>query len=435
MLRKTFKAISAIFLFASTPATSASINTPYVWLQLVDTNKVSLRAITYQSCTDLNASVPMTQRVKNSMQANPGITVCEALIDLTKTDAATVTIEGHDIDLPRVAPARVAILGDTGCRVKGSPKDQICSEPEWPFHALAKAIKKTDPDLIIHVGDYIYRNNCGGGRSHEGCRSEHQLRDWKIWKDDFFDPASELLPVAPWIFVRGNHEDCQYSDRAWRGWALFLSMEPDQSTPQNPVASTLEDCLSDHFNMTASKMVRFPAGDAPALNIFVHDSADGRDPIWQSFAPLTSETEETWIATHVPFVSFWRPRYHPAPEGTPNYRDGVPQAVSLILSGHVHLFQFIQETHNAAIQVIAGGSGTKLDFYPTTSTINSDAFTYVILDRGLNGTTIMTTCAMDDLGNAFAWASWTITLSSPISGPTIKSLEPKFDDACTMPAI
>src|ERR1700741_4107213 len=69
---------------------------------------------------------------------------------------------------PKPAPERILVLGDTGCRIKGSLV-QPCNEPtQWPFAALAQAAAKCKPDLVIHVGDYLYRETpCPAGNT--GC--------------------------------------------------------------------------------------------------------------------------------------------------------------------------------------------------------------------------------------------------------------------------
>ena len=39
---------------------------------------------------------------------------------------------------------------------------------------------------------------------------------------EFFDPARPLIARAPWVFARGNHEDCQ---RGGYGWAYYFGDE------------------------------------------------------------------------------------------------------------------------------------------------------------------------------------------------------------------
>src|SRR5262249_43972483 len=70
--------------------------------------------------------------------------------------------------------------------------------------------------------DYHYRESpCPSGNS--GCAGSPDGYNWEVWKADFFQPAAPTLSLAPWIFVRGNHEDCT---RAWEGWFRFLDPYP-----------------------------------------------------------------------------------------------------------------------------------------------------------------------------------------------------------------
>lgn len=115
-------------------------------------------------------------------------------------------------------PERIAVFGDTGCRVT-SYFDQGCNDPKkWPFEQLARAVAGKNPDYVLHLGDYLYREvpclgssrACGGGPF--GDREE-------TWRLDFFEPARPLLAKAPWVFVRGNHEDCK---RGGYGWSYYF---------------------------------------------------------------------------------------------------------------------------------------------------------------------------------------------------------------------
>ena len=47
------------------------------------------------------------------------------------------------------------------------------------------------------------------------------------WNADFFAPSAPLFAAAPWIMVRGNHEDCS---RAGEGWFRFLDPSPMEAT-------------------------------------------------------------------------------------------------------------------------------------------------------------------------------------------------------------
>src|SRR5665213_531720 len=109
--------------------------------------------------------------------------------------------------LPAAEPKTILVLGDTGCRIKGTYV-QACNDPKaWPFAGLAKAAAALKPDLIVHLGDYLYRESpCPPGVT--GCAGSPYGDNWASWDADFFAPVTPLLAAAPWVIIRGNHEDC-----------------------------------------------------------------------------------------------------------------------------------------------------------------------------------------------------------------------------------
>src|ERR1043166_3750380 len=154
--------------------------------------------------------------------ATTDVTVCEAVVPAGTT---TASINGVALPLKNVGktPKRIAVVGDTGCRVKCSSSScsiQDCSDPaQWPAAAVAKSIAAWKPDLIVHVGDYYYREyNCPSTSSQPSACSG-PVYTWANWTADFFTPMAKLLPAAPWIFIRGNHEICS---RAGAGWFQYL---------------------------------------------------------------------------------------------------------------------------------------------------------------------------------------------------------------------
>jgi hypothetical protein len=119
---------------------------------------------------------------------------------------------------------RIVLVGDTGCRLKKAEDAwQACNDPEaWTFAEVARAAAAAHPDLVLHVGDYHYRENaCPEG--HAGCTGSPWAYGWDAWDADFFSPAAPLLAAAPWVMVRGNHEECA---RAGQGWWLLLDPHP-----------------------------------------------------------------------------------------------------------------------------------------------------------------------------------------------------------------
>src|SRR5579863_4930788 len=79
---------------------------------------------------------------------------------------------GHAaLPLPPARINRIALIGDTGCRLKDSDKAwQGCADPaQWPFAAIAAKAAALHPDLVLDVGDYLYRENpCPTG--HGDCQ-------------------------------------------------------------------------------------------------------------------------------------------------------------------------------------------------------------------------------------------------------------------------
>jgi hypothetical protein len=115
-------------------------------------------------------------------------------------------------------PERIAVIGDTGCRITFY-YDQGCDDPnKWPFATIAPSVADKHPDLILHLGDYYYREvPCLGAATK--CPPGPYGDGEPAWRADFFEPARPLLAKAPWVFGRGNHENC---DRGGYGWAYYF---------------------------------------------------------------------------------------------------------------------------------------------------------------------------------------------------------------------
>ena len=84
------------------------------------------------------------------------VTTCEALVP---AHARRATIAGRRLPLPSALIRRIVVIGDTGCRVKKSDGAfQACKDPRaYPFAEVAAAAAAWKPDLVVHVGDFLYR--------------------------------------------------------------------------------------------------------------------------------------------------------------------------------------------------------------------------------------------------------------------------------------
>jgi hypothetical protein len=270
--------------------------------------------------------------------------------------AKSVSMTDHPLPLPVTAPERILVLGDTGCRIKGSAI-QACNDPkQWPFPVLAAAAAKLKADLVIHVGDYLYRENaCPAGNA--GCAGTPFGDNWPTWNADFFAPAAPLLSVAPVVFVRGNHEDCQ---RAGFGFMRMLAPHPFDATAP----------CADHL-----APYTVPLG---GIGLVVMDDANAPDtsvdasvvPVYQSeIGALSSLTEPAWLVSHRPIWGAVS-----GPLGIPAGGNATliaavdkrpfPPAVRLMLAGHIHSFEAINYTGATPPQIVSGTGGDNLDTTP-----------------------------------------------------------------------
>ena len=154
---------------------------------------------------------------ENSKASAFPVTVCDAALPAT---ARRASVGGMALPLPKRIVHRIVVIGDTGCRIKAADHAaQACNDANaFPFARIAARAAAEHPDLIVHVGDYLYRENPCPDATH-GCDASPWGYGWDAWAADFFVPAAPLLAAAPIAPVRGNHESCA---RAGQGWWRFL---------------------------------------------------------------------------------------------------------------------------------------------------------------------------------------------------------------------
>ncbi len=146
---------------------------------------------------------------------------CDAVINPA---SKSVSVDQQALPLPKAVVQRIVVIGDTGCRLqKSSDYFQDCNDgAKWAFPEVARTAASFKPDLVIHVGDYHYRENACDTRNSD-CAGSPWGYGWDTWQADFFTPATPLLAAAPWVVVRGNHESCS---RAGQGWWRFHGPTP-----------------------------------------------------------------------------------------------------------------------------------------------------------------------------------------------------------------
>lgn len=297
--------------------------------------------------------------------------VCQAVIPAR---TRTARIHGQALPLPawiKKSNPTIVVIGDTGCRIRQGSEDstapggtwniQDCASPkDWPFEEVAEHGAAEKPDLVIHVGDYVYREKvCTGVK---GCPGGPTGDNLETWEADFFTPAKKLLMAAPWVFVRGNHEDCSRSGDGW-----FTLLDPrDTKACTNYSEPYL---IKTNLGVPLAVLDTNPAMDAPCK--------EGDDACMTEFGKQTAtytkafetisswKLQHAWLLTHRPV---WSVRGGPdnvqvlnAVEETA-WQQHRPQGIDLLLAGHTHTFEMIgfdaQSGH--AMQLVVGNSGTKL---------------------------------------------------------------------------
>jgi hypothetical protein len=332
-----------------------------------------VRAVTREkSCPEATADgAPLAMEVREAANAAFPVITCQGT---PPSGAHTIQIGGATLSATPTRLQRIIVIGDTGCRLKGELTQDCNDVRRWPFPLVAEHAAAKHPDLVIHVGDYYYRESpCPADNA--GCAGSPHGDKWAAWDADFFAPVGPLLTAAPWIFVRGNHEQC---GRGADGWFRFLDAA---SVPQR-----CEDSIT-----AAPFTVRI---DGLTLNVM--DSADTDDTTapanlveifnrqFQQLGAAT-ETGHGWILTHRPIwgvdpkiVGKPRPGQEAASEADamapllPGFNavdypvNRSEQAAAdnrklggtdMILAGHVHLFTALSFGPQRPSQLIVGNGG------------------------------------------------------------------------------
>jgi hypothetical protein len=336
---------------------------------------VSLRAIV--SGTECpTASVdgkPLAMTVREAPGVEFPVTTCQAP---TPVGAKSANVGGQTIRLAPEKVDRIVVIGDTGCRLKGAQIQDCIDSEKWPFPRVTKMAAAKRPDLVIHVGDYYYRESpCPVDRP--GCKDSPHGDLWDSWRADFFDPASPLLAAAPWIFARGNHEQC---GRGAAGWFRFL----DAGTmPLNcPAAAAPFAARIDHLKLDVIDSADINDKQLSTDRLAQYLSQISAIPVETQavISPTAKGPETTWVITHKPLWGYelttageaylaQNPMLAAGVEMMDKPRGAQLPGIDMLLAGHVHMFAAIDfsgdnSSGGASLrpgQLIVGDSGTALD--------------------------------------------------------------------------
>lgn len=263
----------------------------------------------------------------------------------------SIAVGGESLPPLPAEPKRILVIGDTGCRIEGK-KLQNCNDAhDWPFPQIAERGAAMKPDLIIDVGDYLYRETAC---PTAGCSGSPFGDNWAAFNTDFFAPAKHLLTAAPWVFVRGNHEICE---RGGKGWMHMLDPRPFDAA-----AGCLGQAEPFDVRIGSLSLAVFDVSSAAEDNV---DQADAA-LFAKRFQALASAPEDTWLLLHRPIWGVAKLKKKGVAVGfnaTLGAAAGgqLPENVSLMLAGHVHTFQVLNYEAGLPPQMIVGQGGDDLD--------------------------------------------------------------------------
>lgn len=340
----------------------------------------SVRVVTAEGV----ASLPMAERARpeRTGPAFTAVTVCSADLPV---GARSASIAG--VGIPAAMPERVermAILADTGCRIKGHYVQNCSDDREWPIARIAAQVAADRPDVIVMPGDYFYRYSPCPAENQDWCGSSPPpvtgmpfSASAYGWIVDVLLPMSPMFAAAPLVAARGNHEAC---NRGGNGFFYFFDPRPNTSSTCAPVR--VGDALTVAPTVPSPTYpIDLPIAPDRTLRIAVLDSAGGEDFEVTSYAPVQRESfvqaarltkaapgRESWLMSHRPIYGFTSTEF--AEPGQPyspwtSYDQaaaawGLLGTYDLVLTAHIHLAQAIRLPGLPA-QLLIGNGGTALD--------------------------------------------------------------------------
>jgi hypothetical protein len=308
-------------------------------------------------------------------------TTCEAALP---AGAKQVSVHGWILPLQPKTIRRIVVIGDTGCRIKAADNAvQACDDPKaYPFATVAAAAAAWKPDIVLHVGDYLYRENpCPDGAAP--CAGSPWGYGLDAWKADFLDPAATLLKAAPWVMVRGNHESC---DRAGQGWRRFFDPYPltADRTCDDPAHDDAGN-FTEPFAVPLGQGAQIVVWDTAMAGYKPFAADDPRNAAYfdnvQHIFALAKAVPHTILANHHPVLAVAAGK---GKDGKPGIGPSnaslapilakadpalYPQGIDLLLSGHVHVWEQLSFGGHFPSQIVAGFSGTQEDIVPLPETL------------------------------------------------------------------
>lgn len=313
------------------------------------------------------AAVAMSVRDPNRVEAYGKL--CESRRPFADNLKITIRLGGTVLLQQQVTsrPERIAVIGDTGCRITYYA-DQGCHDQKtWPFATVAQSVASQQPDLILHLGDYYYREVPCLAAATTCAPGPYGDRE-QTWRAEFFEPARPLIARAPWVLGRGNHENCQ---RGGYGWAYYFGDEAVAcDTTHKPAFIRLSGLTVVNFD-TAQTGNAFLVGNMESYWYGLAQTLGTMRP--------TTPGQPILLMSHEPgyFVCASASALQTCSDslisGIGNVR-GLSDAArrsgwrTILLSGHIHAFRSIDvvtQSGQPVSQVVVGTSGANQNDHPT----------------------------------------------------------------------
>lgn len=349
-----------------------------------------------QTCPTLFSntnSFPMTLRAAadSTSQSKPNhaffpVTVCELS---WPADTPSLRLEGETLPHLPQKINNVAVIGDTGCRIKAPFAYQACNESkQWPLKEVSHAIINNKPDVLIHVGDYLYRESrC----VTPGCQGSVHGYGWDSWQADVFQPMQELMAKVPLVLVRGNHESCH---RAGEGWFRFFDPYPydSQRACINPVETVIDQPYSVMMNSTTQWII-FDSAEVQELHPDKHinEFIDKMDYVRHLLKPGSHH----WLLLHHPSLGYFYSHVLGWNGGTSEIYNAMVKGsqessllkqFDLLLQGHIHTFEMSNYADTTLpISIVSGMGGTELeDRFPHKNLMGYEVETGIKINKEVN---------------------------------------------------
>ncbi|MCL1124877.1 metallophosphoesterase family protein [Shewanella surugensis] len=354
--RVTF--IITLLLLTPTWVCSATMHSS-PWLQhttqvieLIETSPID-NLQTHQVCPNMSINNKSSKiQVRALATVHYPTLVCRTLLPLS---AHQITLNKQLFAINPAPVKRIILIGDAGCKAHDYEQFyQFYNNPSlWPSHQTSTQITLLNPDLIIHTGDYIYRES-PSPKNNDNCANTPFGHNQATWDADWFTPATPMLLTAPFIFSRGNHETYK---RAGEGWFRYLAPRHhfdkciENTSPWFTTLSSLQLAILDTASIKTTQQKALTSLYSGQLNeINTYSNRQSNKPVWSiSHRPFWG------YGTNLPNQIGKRKTkiLQKAVKKSP-----LSASIDAIISGHLHFSQLIDFHGLRPTQIITGNGGS-----------------------------------------------------------------------------